>query len=160
MAAPDLRLQRAIAVVLRLTHDLAATQARVLLPETADTQAAMVSLEPHGPLLVELPEGVTEVPHEALPHGSEPDVELPDTPELRAYPPFEVDVESGTVTGTIGGLDAIAAALALLAGTLGDGAVIACDLRTTDPHVPLGLAARPGEPVVALLGDDAFELTS
>ena len=145
---------------MRLTHELAAIQARVLLPETSESSAAMVSLEPHGPLLLELPDGITEVPHSELPHGEEPDVDVPDTPELQAYPPFEVNVDEGTVTGMIGGLDAIASALTRLAASLGEGAVIACDLRTTDEHTPLGLAARFGEPVIALLGDDTFELTS
>ncbi len=158
MSAPELRVQQAMATVLRLVHEAAVLQARVLLPEDGDAPATIVSLEPHGPLLVERPEGTVEVPHEELPHGSEPDVVMPVTPELGPYPPFEINEADGTVTGMIGALGGLGDVLTRLSAAMGEGAVVACDLRTTDPSRPLGVIARAGEPVIALLGDDAYEI--
>lgn len=147
-----------MATVLRLVHEAAVLRARVLLPESDDGPLTIVSLEPHGPLLVERPAGTVEVPHEELPHGSEPDVIMPPTPELGPYPPFEIDETSGTVTGMIGALSGLAEVLNRLSAAMGDEVVVACELRTTRPDEPLGVVARFGEPVVALLGDDAYEI--
>lgn len=160
MSAPELPVQQAIATVLRLVHEVAVVRARVLLAETDDQPATIVSLEPHGPLLIERPEGTVEVPHGELPHGEEPDVAMPATPELGPYPPFEIDPATGTVTGMIGALGGLGDALTRLSAAIGGETVVACDLRTTDPAQPLGVVARAGEPVVALLGDDVFELPS
>ncbi len=157
MSAPELRVQQAVASCLRLVHEAAVLQARVLLPAAADAPLTLVSLEPHGPLLIERPEGTVEVPHHELPHGSEPDVPMPATPELGPYPPFELGPD-GKVTGMIGALDGLGAALQRLATAIGDEAVVACDLATNDPGRPLGVVARSGEPVVVLIGDDAYEL--
>lgn len=147
-----------MATVMRLVHEVAVVNARVLLPESPEGAASIVSLEPHGPLLIERSEGTVEVPHGELPHGAEPDVLMPVTPELGPYPPFEIDPASGTVTGMIGALGGLADALTRLSAAMGDGAVVACELRTTVPDRPLGVVARAGEPVVALLGDDAYEI--
>lgn len=158
MSAPELRVQQAIATVLRLVHEVAVLQSRVLLPETDDQPATIVSLEPHGPLLIERPQGTVEVPHAELPHGAEPDVYMPATPELGPYPPFAIDPATGTVTGMIGALGGLGDALTRLSLAMGEGTVVACDLKTTDPGTPLGVVARAGDPVVAFLGEDAFEI--
>ncbi|MDQ8044337.1 MAG: hypothetical protein AAGC46_08150 [Solirubrobacteraceae bacterium] len=158
MSAPELRVQQAIATVLRLVHEAAVLRARVLLPETDDSDPTIVTLEPHGPLLIERAEGTVEVPHGELPHGSEPDVAMPETPELGPYPPFEIDPSGGTVTGMIGALSGLADAMTRLSAAMGGGALVACDLRTTREGEPLGVAARAGEPAVALLGDDVYEI--
>lgn len=160
MSAPELRVQQAIATVMRLVHEVAAVRARVLLAETDDQPATIVTLEPHGPLLIERPVGTVEVPHGELPHGEEPDVAMPATPELGPYPPFEIDPATGTVTGMIGALGGLGEALTRLSAAMGSETVVACDLRTTIVDQPLGVVARAGEPVIALLGDDVFELPS
>lgn len=157
MSAPDVRVQQAVAACLRLVHDAAVLQARVLLPPDDAGEPTMIGLEPHGPLLIERPTGTVEVPHEELPHDSEPDVPFPVTPELGPYPPFELGAD-GQVTGMIGALDGFAIALKRMALAIGGGAVVAADLKTTDPSRPLGVVARGDEPVVALIGDDAFEI--
>ncbi|MBJ7472064.1 MAG: hypothetical protein JHD16_12215 [Solirubrobacteraceae bacterium] len=158
MSAPELRVQQAMATVLRLVHEVAVLRARVLLPESDDGPTTVVSLEPHGPLLVERPQGTVEIPHEELPHGAEPDVAMPATPELGPYPAFEIDPATGTVTGMIGALGGLGVALTRLSAAMGEDVVVGCELRTTDPTSPLGVVARAGEPVVALLGDDAYEI--
>lgn len=158
MSAPDLRIQQAITAVLRLVHEAAVLRARVLLPGD-DGSSTVVGLEPHGPLLIERPEGTVEVPHHELPAGQEPDVPMPATPELGPYPAFELRPD-GEVAGMIGALDGLAAALQRMAQAIGHGALVACDLSTTDPSRPLGVMARGDEPVVILVGDDAYELPS
>lgn len=159
MSAPELRVQQAIATVLRLVHEAAVLQARVLLPDEGDEMpSTIVSLEPHGPLLIERPTGTVEVPHGELPHGSEPDVDMPATPELGPYPPFVIEPATGTVTGMIGALGGLGDALTRLSAAMGEGVVVGVDLKTTDPGTPLGVVARAGEPVVAFLGDDAYEI--
>ncbi|MFT4034353.1 MAG: hypothetical protein QM679_02125 [Patulibacter sp.] len=157
MNTPELRVQQAITVCMRLTHEVAALQARVLMPGDDQHPPTLVSLEPHGPLLIERAEGTVEVPHHELPHRSEPNVAMPHTPELGPYPPFELGPD-GEITGMIGALDGLAAALQRMADAIGGGAVLACDLATTDPQRPLGVAARSGEPVVVLVDDNAYEL--
>lgn len=157
MSAPEIRVQQAITIALRLVHEAAVLQARVLLPGQDDQPPTLVSLAPHAPLLIERPEGTVEVPHAELPHGQEPDVPMPATPELGPYPPFELGPD-GQVAGMIGALDGLADALSRVAEAIGGEAVVACDLATNDASTPLGVAARAGEPVVVLLGDEAFEL--
>jgi hypothetical protein len=157
MSAPELRVQQGVAACLRLVHEVAVLRARVLLPGAEDQPPTIISLEPHGPLLIERAEGTVEVPHEELPHGSEPDVPMPDTPELGPYPPFVLGLE-GEVTGMIGAIDGLAAALQRMALAIGGDAVLACDLKTDDPERPLGVLARGSEPVVILIGDDAYEI--
>lgn len=158
MSAPDLRVQQAVAAVLRLVHEAAVLRARVLLPGIEEgSPTTIVGLEPHGPLLIDRPEGVVEVPHHELPAGQEPDVPMPETPELGPYPPFELRPD-GEIAGMIGALDGLAAALERMAAAIGGEAVVACDLTTNDPERPLGVVARGGEPVVVLIGDDSYEL--
>lgn len=158
MSAPELRVQQAIATVLRLVHEAAALRARVLLPETDTEKATMVTLEPHGPLLIERAEGTVEVPHGELPHGSEPDVDMPTTPELGPYPPFVINEVDGTVSGMIGALGGLGDAMTRLSAHMGEGALVAVDLKTTRPDEPLGVAVRAGEPPLAVFGDDVYEI--
>jgi hypothetical protein len=159
MSAPELRVQQAVAAVMRLVHDAAVLRARVMLPGVDETLPTIVALEPHGPLLIERPEGTVEVPHDALPHDEEPDVPMPPTPELGPFPPFVLGIE-GEVTGKIGAIDGLAAALQRMATAIGGDAVVACELTTDDPERALGVVARGNEPVVVLIGDDAYELPS
>lgn len=157
MSAPEVRVQQSIAAVLRLVHEVAVPRARVLLPEDGDAPATIVSLEPHGPLLIERPEGTVEVPHEQLPAGAEPDVPMPETPELGPYPPFEVAAD-GTVAGMLGALSGLADALRRMAAAIGPDVLIGCELRTVTGAPTLSVVARAGEPAVALIDDDAYEI--
>ena len=49
-------------------------------------------------------------------------------------------------------------ALRDIAALLGGRSIAAADFETLDPEIPLGLAARGDEPLVALVGDEQFEL--
>jgi hypothetical protein len=122
-----------------------------------------VALDRPAPALIECPrlraivvretEGERELPHDA---GA--DVELPELPLLRQVPAMDVDPTTGEVAGVIGGLEMLARALRGVASLLPGASVVAAEYETADPGASLGLAARAGEPVVVLLGDEEFEL--
>ena len=57
-----------------------------------------------------------------------------------------------------GGVELLGRALREMAALLGGRSIAAADFETMDPDIPLGLAARGDEPLVALVGDEQFEL--
>jgi len=93
-----------------------------------------------------------------LAHTAPLDVALPPMPDVRQLPPMDVDAATGEIAGPLGGLEHLARAVRELATALGGRTTVAAEFASSDPEVPLGLAGRAGEPVVALLGDEAFEL--
>lgn len=93
-----------------------------------------------------------------LPHTAELDAEPPSLPAVPPLPPLEVDPEEGTVTGPLGGVAAAAQSVLALADVLGGRSVALAFYATTDPEIPLGIAARPGEDVVLTLGEQQFRL--
>lgn len=95
-----------------------------------------------------------------LPHDAAADVPLPELPLMRQLPPFEVDPATGAVAGVLGGLEMLGRAVRGLAALLPGESVVAAEFETTDPSSPLGLAGRPGEPVMVLLGEHELELDS
>jgi hypothetical protein len=64
------------------------------------------------------------------------------------------------VTAPLGAIDALARAVEALAAALGGRSVALAFFQTTDDETPLGIAARPGEPVVLTLGEDQFGMPS
>lgn len=94
----------------------------------------------------------------ALAHDAYSDVRLPDLPLMRQLPPFEVDAADGRVAGVLGGLEMLGRAVRDVTGLLGDASVVAAEYETSDPDTPLAIAARPGEPLIVLLGEHEFEL--
>jgi hypothetical protein len=96
-----------------------------------------------------------------LPHGVELDASVPDDlPAVPALPPFEVDDEAGTITGPLGGVEAVARAVEALAEHLGGRSVALAFYPTTAPELPLGIAARRGEATLVSIGEHQFELPS
>lgn len=79
-------------------------------------------------------------------------------PDVRAMPPLHV-------TRTAEGVDLPLVQLAYLAGhvrafaqALGGRSVATVHLATSDPALPLVIGAREGEPLVVVLGEEAFPL--
>ena len=72
--------------------------------------------------------------------------------------PIEVDASEGTVGAPLGAIDALADAVGALAAELGGRSVALAFFQTTDDEVPLGIAARTGEPVLLTLGEEQFQL--
>jgi len=93
-----------------------------------------------------------------LPHTVELEPPPPALPHVPPMPPFEVDPGSGSVSAPLGAIDALAEAVEALAHALGGRSVALAFFQTTDDETPLGIAARPGEPVVLTVGDEQFAL--
>jgi len=141
---------------------LAAALARELL-HGCGALLVSVALDRAEPALIECPRlraiTVREVGGEReLPHDAATRVELPPLPLMRRLPPLEVDAQSGTVAGVLGGLEMLGRAVRDTAGLLPGHSVVAADFETTDPDVTLGLAGRDGEAVIVLLGEHEFAL--
>jgi hypothetical protein len=79
---------------------------------------------------------------------------------VHALPAMDVDPDGGEVTGTIGGLQHLAGAVAELAAVFGGRSVATVQFETSDPEAPLAVSARAGEPPVFALGDETFALPS
>jgi hypothetical protein len=93
-----------------------------------------------------------------LEHGVVLATPIPPLPEVRQIPGIEADPVAGTVAAPLGGVEMLGRALRGLAAILGGRSIAAADFETMDPETPLGLAARGDEPLVALVGDEQFEL--
>jgi hypothetical protein len=122
-----------------------------------------IALDGDHPAVVEVSRLQAIVVHDVagrreLPHDAAGDVDLPELPPMRRFPPFEVDAQAGTVAGALGGLELLGRAVRDLAGLLPGRSVVAADYETTDPQTPLGIAGRAGEALVLLIGDDEFAL--
>ena len=144
-----------IIVALReFLHRANAVQVQAVVDRGPDDPPALVScgrLEP-----IEVVRG-DEIVH--LPHGVELEHDPPaDLPEVPPLPPFEVDDEQGTITGPLGGVEAVARAVQALAGHLPGRSVAVAFYPTTSPELPLGIAARVGEPIVISIGEQQFEM--
>lgn len=114
---------------------------------------AVIECERFGAIVVHSQDG-----EDLLAHDAAADVDLPELPLMRRLPPFDIDASTGKVTGVLGGIEMLGRAVRELASLLGGTSVVAAEFETTDPGCQLGLAGRPGEPVVVLLGEHEFEL--
>lgn len=150
--APELGADRDLAVALarELLHATGALRVSVALDASPP---AVVECARFGAIVV-----TAEGAEQELPHDAAADVVLPELPLMRRLPPFEVDAESGKVAGVLGGLEMLGRVVREIAALLPGESVVAAEFETTDPASPLGLAGRPGEPVVVLLGEHEFEL--
>jgi hypothetical protein len=152
---PAVDLDRSIALARELLHRTGALQVSILQDpgDEGGEPGAVRAVRLAGIQVVDASGAERE-----LPHGAAGDVVLPPLPEMKQLPAMDVDAIEGQVTGAIGGLQMLADAVAGVATLAGGRSVVAADYETTDPDRPLGLAARVGEPVVVLLGDDEFVL--
>jgi hypothetical protein len=114
----------------------------------------VIACERFGAIVVHEPDGAIELAHDA---GAEHELGC-ELPLMRRLPPFEVDAATGAVAGVLGGLEMLGRAVRELAALLPGSSVVAAEFETTDPACPLGLAGRPGEPVLVLLGEHELEL--
>jgi hypothetical protein len=133
-------------------HQTGALRAQALIP-LGSTPPAIVSCARLGPLEIVIGERSVQLPHDV-----DFEVAAPDLGPLGPMPPFEVSAELGEVTGMIGGVDALRDAVLRMASAIGGGAAVVVELETTTPEVPLVLSARAGEPVLAMIGEEEFEL--
>ena len=152
-------LDATVVTLREFLHRVNAVQVQAVVDRGSDDPPVLVSCGRLEPIEVNYggdPEHVVHLPH-AAPLDPEPPEGLPSVPPL---PPFEVDGEAGTVTGPLGGVEAAARAVEALAAHLGGRSVAMAYYPTTAPELPLGIAARTGEPSVVTIGEQQFELPS
>jgi hypothetical protein len=119
-----------------------------------DGPPALVDVGRLAPVEVQIADRRMHLPH-AIELAAEP---LGASIELRQLPPFDVDADSGQVTGTLGGLDMLADAMRAVSALLGGRSVAIAQYQTSTPDVPLTVSARGSEPVVVTLGEEEWEL--
>ena len=81
-------------------------------------------------------------------------------PEIRPTPAtaITIDVESGELHAPLGTVEHLAESVLALARAFGGLTVATAEFATSDPDLPITLAAREGEPVVLGAGDAQYEL--
>jgi len=89
------------------------------------------------------------------PHEGEPlDLGL----AVRKLPPFRVNAETGEVSAPLGALEHLAEGIRAVAGALGGDSVALVRFPATDGETPFALAARQGEGLVVVIGDEQYEM--
>jgi hypothetical protein len=124
----------------------------VLLHDRGDgSSAAMVEWTADGLHLLDGDRQEEVGPVIAVPH---------ELPELREIPAsaIHVDPAQGQISAPVGAVAHLVEGVRALAAAAGGRSVAAVDFATADADVTLSLAAREGEPVIAAVGDDQFEL--
>jgi hypothetical protein len=115
----------------------------------------MVDCDAEGEVEVTDGDTVAVVPADAP--TSNPPADLPD---VRAIPATAISVDTVTneLAAPLGAIEHVADALTRLAGRLGRRSVATAELATSDPHTPITLAAREGEPAILAVGEDEYTL--
>ncbi|MEA2154854.1 MAG: hypothetical protein QOE11_994 [Solirubrobacteraceae bacterium] len=114
---------------------------------------AVVECERLRAIVVSDEDGRRELPHDAAAGRT-----LPELPQMHRVGRFAVDPRDGSVAGMLGGLELLGRAVRDIAALLPGRSVVAADYVTTDPQLALGIAGRPGEPIVVLIGDEEVAL--
>ena len=146
-------LDPTIVALREFLHRASAVEVQAVVDRGADRPTALVTCGRMRP--IEVVEG-ERVVH--LPHTVDLDAPIPSLREIPRLPPIEIDPADGTVSAPLGAIPALADAVTELAAALGGRSVALAFFQTTDDDVPLGIAARVGEPVVLTLGEDQFTL--
>jgi hypothetical protein len=146
-------LDPSIVALREFLHATSALEAQGVVDRGDDIPPALVTVGRATP--IEVVDGARTV---HLPHAVELDAEKPGFQRVPQLPPFEVDPDEGIVSGALGGINALAESVEALARALGGRSVALAFFLTTDPDVPLGIAARDGEDTVLTIGEEQFTL--
>jgi hypothetical protein len=146
-------LDRAIVALREFLHRSAALEVQAVVDRGDDEPPALVQVPRSAP--VEVAEG-DRVVH--LPHAQALDATPPQLPTLPRMPPVEIDALAGSISAPLGAVPALVDGLLALTQALGGRSVALAFFQTTDDDLPLGIAARTGEPPVLTLGDQQFEI--
>lgn len=155
MGAEHAREQIAqIAVTLRrFVHASGALEATLLLDQGTELPVLVVECPAVGPVLLSEGEDVVQLDADRL--AAEP---LP-LPAVKMLPPFEVDAVRAEITAPLGGVEHHARAVRAMAEAFPGRSVLSVEFATTDPELPLTIAARSGDPLVLSLGpEEQFEM--
>jgi hypothetical protein len=149
-------LDASIEALREFLHATSALEAQGMVDRGDDVPPALVTVGRAMP--IEVVDGTRTV---HLPHAVELDVKpKPEFTHVPQLPPFDVDAAEATVTGALGGLPALAEAVEQLAEYLGGRSVALAFFPSTDPEMPVALAARRGEQTILSLGEEQFTLPS
>jgi len=149
--APD--LTRAVATLHTLLAGMDALRAVLLLDRGEGLEPVVVDCAGDGSSEVE-EYGETR----ALGPADWLDAAPLDLPPLAAPPELIVDLAESTVMTPLGILDGTARTVRAAAELFPGGSVLTVGFATSEPDVPLFLAARRGEPLVVSLGDAEYEM--
>jgi hypothetical protein len=151
LSAGDLDPQ--VVAIRELLHRASAVEVQAVVDRGEDHPAAFITCGRMRPI------EIVERGHTVhLPHTAELAPSPPELPRVPPLPPIEVDPDEGTVAAPLGAIDALAGAVGALAEALGGRSVALAFFQTTDDDVPLGIAARVGEPTLLTLGEEQFQL--
>jgi hypothetical protein len=148
------RIAQAVVTLRAFVGAAGAFSAVLLLDQGADVAPLVVECPAEGPVV--LSEGQDAVQLDADRLAAAPlSVPLPD---VRRLPPFEVDALRAQITAPLGGVEHQARAVRELVAAFPGRSVLTVTFATTDPDVPLHLAARSGDPMVLALGEEQFQM--
>ena len=149
MSAPD-RFAAALATVLAFADGTGAERVVLLLDAGADAPPVMIERVEDGDYVVTQGEAIVPVDPGAP-------VALP---PLRAVPATAVsaDPETGELSAPLGSVQLLADSVLALARAFGGRSVATATFATSDPAVPLTVAARAGEPVLLDLAGRHYAL--
>jgi hypothetical protein len=149
--SPD--VEQAVGLAREFLHRSGALRVGLLVDRGEEREPAVVECARLAPISV-----LEDGERSELAHGVQLATPPPPLPEVRQIPGIDADPVAGTVAAPFGGVEMLGRALRELAALLGGQSIAAADFETLDPDLPLGLAARGSEPLVALVGDEEFEL--
>lgn len=146
-------VEQAVGLARDFLHRSGALRVGLLVDRGDDREPAVVECARLTPISV-----IEDGEQHEVAHGAQLTTAIPPLPEVRQIPGIHADPVAGTVAAPPGGVEMLGRALRELAALLGGRSIAAADFETLDPQTPLGLAARGSEPLVALVGDEQFEL--
>jgi hypothetical protein len=146
-------VEQAVGLAREFLHRSGALRVGLLVDRGDEREPAVVECARLTPISV-----IEDGEQTEFPHGIELATPVPPLPEVRQIPGIEADPVAGTVAAPLGGVEMLGRALRGVAALLGGRSIAAADFETLDPDTPLGLAARGDEPLVALVGEEQFEL--
>jgi hypothetical protein len=149
-------LDATVVALREFLHRAHAVQVQALVDRGNDEPAALITCGRLEPIEVVRGEHVVHLPHAVELEATPPDSEA--VPSVAPVPPLVVDPDEGTVTGPLGAVEAAAHAVEALARHLGGRSVAMAFYPTTAPDLPLGIAARAGEPTLITIGEQQFGL--
>jgi hypothetical protein len=146
-------VEQAVGLAREFLHRSGALRVGLLVDRGAGREPAVVECARLTPISI-----IEDGEESQVEHGVELTTAIPQLPEVRQIPGIQADPVAGTVAAPPGGVEMLGRALREIAALLGGHSIAAADFETLDPEIPLGLAARGDEPLVALVGDEQFEL--
>jgi hypothetical protein len=128
----------------------------VLLLDRGDQEPAMIDCDASRHA-TEITDGETVA---VIPEAATVPVPARPLPDIRATPAsaMSIDLETGELAAPLGTVEHLAGSVLALARAFGGLTVATAEFGTSDPDLPITLAAREGEPVVLGAGDAQYEL--